>query len=233
MTILPQRTRTEVAPERFARVDFVAGAGRCILVGRWANANVYLFEHCGKTWVVKDFFPRRWLVRNLIGRFLTRREVSGLRRLAGLPGVPQGAFRVDAFALAYHYVPGRRLRGLRASALPADFFPALERNLRSMHARAAIAHFDLRNAANIVVSDTGSPSLIDFQSHVSTRWLPLPLRRFAEHVDRAAIYKHWALQSPSTLGSERRAILDRINRLRPLWVLRGYFGRPRDGYRDQ
>jgi len=233
MTFLPQGIQAQPPPERFAREDFVAGAGQCIRKGRWANANVYLFDHGGKTWVVKDFLPRLWLVRNVIGRFLTRREINGLERLAGLPGVPQGAFRVDAFALAYYFVRGRRLRGLPASALPADFFPALERNLRTMHARSGIAHLDLRNAANIVVSESGAPSLIDFQSHLSMRWLPGPLRRFAEHVDCAAIYKHWARRCPATLGPERRAVLDRINRLRPLWVLRGYLGRPRHGYRDQ
>jgi hypothetical protein len=53
-----------------------------------------------------------------------------------------------------------------------------------------------------------------------------PLRRFAERVDHASIYKHWAKRSPETLGTERRAVLDRINELRPLWALRGYFGAP-------
>lgn len=215
--------------QRFSRADLSDGLRRPLSEGRWANAVLTLFEHADVTWVVKDFRTRAWLVRNLIGRFLIRRELSGLCRLTGVPGTPQGAFRVDAFALAYRFVPGRGLRGLPTSALPADFFPALERNVREMHARATVVHLDLRNAENILVTEAGEPSLLDFQSHLQLDWLPGPLRRFAERVDCAAIYKHWAKRSPETLGPERQAVLDRINAMRPLWALRGYFGAsPRD-----
>jgi hypothetical protein len=82
----------------------------------------------------------------------------------------------------------------------------------------------MRNADNILVTPTGEPVIIDFQSHLGLRWMPGPLRRFAERVDHASIYKHWAKRSPRTLDSERRAVLDRINAVRPLWALRGYFG---------
>jgi hypothetical protein len=186
-----------------------------------------LFDHDGATWVVKDFRPRSWLVRNLIGRLLIRRELGGLRRLAGLPDTPQDAFRVDTYALAYRYVVGRGLRRRWKAALAPDFFPTLERSVREMHARAHIAHLDLRNADNILVTETGQPSLLDFQTHVGLRWMPGPLRRLAELVDLAAIYKHWAGRSPGTLGPERAALLDRINAMRPLWALRGYMGSPR------
>ena len=210
--------------QRFSRTDLSRGPRRPLSEGRWANAVLTLFEHGDVTWVVKDFRPRSWLVRNVIGRWLIRRELSGLRRLGGIPGTPQGAFRVDAFALAYRYVPGTGLRGLPASALGPEFFPTLERNMLEMHARAHIVHLDLRNANNILVTETGEPSMLDFQSHVGLRWMPGPLRRFAERVDLASIYKHWAKRSPGSLGPERKAVLDRINELRPLWALRGYFG---------
>ena len=210
----------------FTRAGLARDVTRRLAAGRWANAVVLLHEHEGTTWVVKDFRPRSWLVRHVIGRFLVRRELGGLRRLQGVPGTPQGAFRVDAFALAYRFVPGRSLRGLAATEIPPGFFPALERNVHEMHARAGIVHLDMRNADNILVTVSGEPSIIDFQSHVGMRWMPARLRRFAERVDHASIYKHWAKLSPETLGTARRAVLDRINELRPLWVLRGYFGAP-------
>jgi hypothetical protein len=141
--------------------------------------------------------------------------------------MPQGAFRVDAFALAYRFVPGRHLRGFDDASLSPDFFPTLERDLRRMHALARIAHFDLRNAKNILVTDCGEPMLLDFQSHVGTRWMPGPLRRFAERIDLAAIYKHWARSSPDTMGPERAEALRRMNRIRPLWAIRGYIGSSR------
>ena len=222
-----QGTRQHALARPLTRADLAHGVARRLRVGRWANAVVSICDHDGVTWVVKDFRPRSWLVRNVIGRVLIRRELSGLRRLQGVPGTPQDAFRVDAFALAYRFVPGRGLRELLAAEIPRDFFPRLERNVREMHARSGIAHLDMRNANNVLVTPSGEPSVIDFQSHLAMRWMPASLRRFAERVDQAAIYKHWARASPETLGPERKAILDRINELRPLWVLRGYFGAPR------
>lgn len=212
----------------FSRTDFAHGGARLLKAGRWANAKVFLYDHDGVTWAVKDFRQRSWLVRNVIGRFLIRRELRGLCRLQGLPGIPQDAFRLDAFALAYRFVPGRGLRGLPTAEIPPDFFPALEHVVQAMHARFDIVHFDMRNAANILVTTSGEPSLIDFQTHVGLRWLPGPLRRFFERVDVAAIYKHWAKRSPATLGPQRKALLDHINVLRRLWALRGYFGAPPD-----
>ena len=183
--------------------------------------------------MIKDFLPRSFLVRNLIGRFLIRRELGGLRRVNGIAAAPRDAFRVDAHALAYHFVPGLSLRLTDPATLAPGFFPALETNLRQVHSRARMAHLDLRNAHNILVTDQGEPLLLDFQSCLGTRWLPPPLRRFAERIDLAAIYKHWARRSPGTMGPERTAALARMNRLRPLWVLRGYIGARRNaGSRD-
>ncbi len=212
---------------RFTRDDLERGAREVLSEGRWANAVLYRFVHGGTGWVVKDFRPRGLLARNLIGRFLVGREFAALSRLGGIPATPQGAFRIDAFALAYRFVPGRSLRGTRHVVFGPDFFPALERGLTAMHAQARLAHFDLRNAKNILMTDSGEPLLLDFQSAVGTGWMPGPLRRFAERVDLAAIYKHWKKRSPDTMGEERRAALARMNRIRPLWALRGYIGAPR------
>lgn len=231
MTRIQERPGVPATEDAFTRSELDRGAGRRLHEGRWANAVVYLCEHAGTTWVVKDFRPRAWLVRNIIGRLLVRREIGALRKLAGLPGTPQGAFRVDAFALAYRFVPGRGLRRAPAAAVGPEFFPALERNIRAMHAHAGIVHLDMRNADNILVTDAGEPVIIDFQSHVGLGWMPGPLRRFALRVDHAAIYKHWARLHPATLGPDRAAVLDRINELRPLWALRGYLGSSRSGQR--
>ncbi|MFO1408351.1 MAG: hypothetical protein U1F08_12595 [Steroidobacteraceae bacterium] len=226
----PHQTPTDRHPVTapFGRADLERGPKRRLSEGRWANAVLYRYEREGQSWVVKDFSSRAFLVRNVIGRLLVRREFGWLRRVDGLPGAPAGAFRIDAHALAYRYVPGTSLRLTAAAALSPEFFPALERDLGALHERARVVHLDLRNAHNILVTDDGQPALLDFQSCVSTRWLPSRLRRFLERIDRAAIYKHWARKSPATLGPDRTAALARMNRLRPLWVLRGYIGAGRD-----
>jgi predicted Ser/Thr protein kinase len=228
LTSPPDRSSRPATPAQpFSRADLERGRTEILSSGRWANAVLYRFEHAGATWVVKDFRGRSFLVRNLIGRLLVRRESRALSRLAGIPGTPQGAFRIDAHALAYRFVPGRHLRGRRGAApLGPDFFPALERSVRAMHESAQLAHFDLRNAKNILVTEHGEPLMLDFQSAVGMHWMPGPLRRFAEQIDFAAIYKHWKKRSPDTLGPERTAALSYINRLRPLWAVRGYIGSP-------
>ncbi len=208
----------------FSRTDLEHGKRERLSEGRWANAVLYRFEHQGEPWVVKDFAPRSLLVRNVIGRFLVRREVTGLRRADGIVGAPADAFRVDAFALAYRFVPGTSLRLLAKSTVGEAYFVELERDLRELHSKARLVHLDLRNAHNILVGDDGRPSLLDFQSWLGTRWMPGPLRRFVERIDLAAIYKHWAKRSPGSMGTERTAALDSMNRLRPMWVLRGYIG---------
>lgn len=213
-------------PGQFSRADFELGARTILSPGRWANAVVYRFEHGGTAWVVKDFRPRGFLVRNLVGRFLVRREFGALKRLDGIRIAPQDALLVDRYALAYRFVPGRSLRGARDVVFPREYFQTLELGLREMHARARLAHFDLRNPRNILMSESGEPRLLDFQSAVGTDWMPGPLRRFAERVDLAAIYKHWKRRAPATLDGDRAEALSRMNRLRPLWVLRGYLGVP-------
>jgi RIO-like serine/threonine protein kinase len=213
----------------FTRAEFEQGERRPLSEGRWANAVLYRFERGGRSWVVKDFASRSFMVRNLIGRLLVRREHRWLRRVDGITAAPRDAFRLDAHALAYRFVPGRSLRLTAGSELAPGFFPALEQSLRQMHSQARVVHLDLRNAHNILVTDAGEPLLLDFQSCLGTRLLPPPLRRFAERIDLAAIYKHWTRRSPGTLGPERAAALARMNLLRPLWVLRGYIGARRAG----
>ena len=210
----------------FSRADLERGPLELLSTGRWANAVLYRYRHGGSTWTVKDFRPRGLLTRNLVGRLLVRRELRALQRVAGNTATPQGAFRVDAHALAYRYVPGRGLRGSRGVALAPDFFPTIERQLLALHRESRLVHLDLRNVKNILITEHGEPLLLDFQSAIGTRWMPAPLRRFLEQIDLAAVYKHWRKRSPDTLGPERAAALDRINRLRPLWALRGYAGTP-------
>ncbi len=210
---------TGAPAHRFTRGELESGRRERLSEGRWASVALYHSRYGGTGWVVKDFRPRSFLARNLIGRFLMAREIRGLRMAARIEAAPRSAFRIDAFGLAYRFLPGRSLRKVRGAELGADFFPALERSLQKMHASARIVHLELRNGENILVTEQGAPSLIDFQAHLSTRLMPGPLRRFLQEVDLAAIYKHWARLSPETLGAARAVRLARMNRLRPLWVL--------------
>lgn len=211
-------------PAPFTRAQFEQTPGDVLSRGRWANAVLYLHRRGGERWVVKDFRPRAFAVRNTIGRLLIRREMRALRKLAGLAGVPARAFRLDAHALAYGFVPGVPLTSADLGPRAADFFARLEQLLTRVHATGGILHLDVRNGRNVLVSEQGEPVLIDFQSHVGTGWMPRRLRRWAERFDLAGVYKHWERRSPETLGEARASLLARVNRWRRLWPLRGYLG---------
>ena len=80
MSLDPGSPAGEPAP--FTRAQFDRDPGEVLSRGRWANAVLYLHRHEGATWVVKDFRPSGFAVRNTIGRFLIRREMRALRRVS-------------------------------------------------------------------------------------------------------------------------------------------------------
>jgi len=184
---------------------------------------LHLIEHGGERWVVKDFGSRTWLVRNTIGRLLIGREYGALHRLQGIQGVPRQPFRLDAFALGYRFVAGTTLAGVTLDTRHAGFFSALELLMQQVH-ELGLVHLDSRNSRNILVTEADQPVLIDFQSHLGTRWMPRPVRRWLEDYDLAGVYKHWARRSPDTIDEARLRHLGQMNRWRRFWILRGYLG---------
>lgn len=216
--------RDPQAVQPFDRRDFEragAAGARMLNRGRWGNADVTLIERPDGQWVVKDFRPRPWLVRATFGRYMVWREWLALSRLDGLPGIPGGAFRVDPYAMACRYLPSSTLRGSKPEQTGPVFFRKLERLVRQMH-RRGVAHLDLRYRRNILILENGDPGIIDFQSHVQLRGLPLRLQRFLRRVDYSGVYKQWCKRSPDTLGLRRLTILGGSNRLRKWWIVRGY-----------
>ena len=202
----------------------LAGAERKLLRdGRFANARVERVRIGGADWIFKDFASRAFVVRHTVGRFLLGREVRALSQLEGLPGIPSQAFRVDALSMAARFVPGRALADTPDGPFATEFLLSLEALLRQVHARGLV-HLDTRGGGNLLIGPDGAPGIIDFQAALSTRWMPRALRGWLEDMDLSGIYKKWQRWQPDTLGEERQALLDRLNRWRRWWLLRGYFG---------
>lgn len=208
---------------RFDRPTFERAPRALLRDGRWANARVSRVDVEGRRWVVKDFAPRSWWVRNSVGRWFVRRELATLRRLAGIDGVPPDPFRLDAHAIAFGYIEGETLGRVDAVRQTPQYFEGLEQLLRAIHERG-IVHLDTRGTGNVLVRPDGTAAVIDFQSAVSTRWMPASWRRFVEHIDLTGVYKKWLQRDPDSMGAERIALNDRMLRWRRLWVLRGYAG---------
>ena len=211
------------APHPFDRVTLAGAERKLLRDGRFANARVERVRIGDADWIFKDFASRAFFVRHTVGRFLLGREVRALRRLEGLPGIPSQAFRVDGLSMAARFVPGRALADTPDGPFATEFLLALEALLRQVHARGLV-HLDTRGGGNLLIGPDGAPGIIDFQAALSTRWMPRALRGWFEDMDLSGIYKKWQRWQPDTLGDERQALLDRLNRWRRWWLLRGYFG---------
>jgi hypothetical protein len=210
-------------PAAFTRARLDAAERELLRNGRFANARVERLRIDGVDWIFKDFSSRSFVVRHTVGRFLLGRELRALRRLQGIDGIPSDAFRVDAFAMAARFVPGRSLASLKNPQASTDYLMALEALLRQVHARGLV-HLDTRGGGNLLIMPNGAPGIIDFQAGLSTRWMPAALRRWFEDMDLSGVYKKWLRWQPDTLGEQRRDSLERLNQWRRWWFLRGYFG---------
>ena len=210
----------------FTREQMSAAVCEVLREGRWANARVLKVTIDGAEWTVKDFGPRGWFVRQVIGRWLLRRELRALKRLEGLDGVPAQPFLVDECALAARFIPGSTLDRAPQEQMNEKFFLALEALFNAIHARGLV-HLDSRGSSNLLATPQGTPAVIDFQAALRTRWLPRPLRRRLEAVDLGGVYKNWLRRAPASLDAGRRAEYERSTRWRRLWIGRGYFGMPK------
>jgi hypothetical protein len=207
----------------FGRAQLASAERELLRDGRFANAKVERVRIVGADWIFKDFSSRSWLVRQTVARLLLRREVRALQRLEGIHGIPSSAFRVDAFAMAARFVPGRSLAHVDAAQIDTAFLTALEALLRQVHGRALV-HLDTRGGGNLLRLPDGAPGIIDFQAALSTGWMPRGLRRWFEAMDMSGVYKKWHQFQPETMGAERAASFERLNRWRRWWPLRGYLG---------
>ncbi len=224
-----------------ARQDWENGSARCLSRGRAGNACVWRVERPGGAVVVKDFRRCPWWIRWTWGRWMAGHEFRLMRLLEGLPGVPGGVRRVDAYAIAMECLPGLSLGDLNAAnqtagaagrSLPPVFFRRLERLACAMH-RRGVTHLDMRNAKNVIVMPGDRPGLIDFQAGVALRrWFPRCVARLLKLADLSSVYKHYYRFYYDGRGgfadgaggfppSRARLFLAHL-RLRRLWVLKGY-----------
>ena len=216
----------------FKRSDLSRAKIQLLRNGHFANAVVSRVDLDGESWTVKDFSSRSWWVRRLLAPFLLGRELKILRRLSGVDGVAEEAFRIDADAIAVSFVEGRNLSRVTREEVTIEFLEAFEKLLDEMHARNVV-HLDLRGTGNIVMRPDGTPALIDFQASLVTSWMPHWLRRILEDMDRSGALKKWRKFHPEAMGEERERELKRIDRLRRYWIFRGYFGKKKKHRRSR
>jgi RIO-like serine/threonine protein kinase len=190
----------------------------CLIQGRAGKPDLIQVKAEGRSLMVKDVRKKSFLLRWTLGIWLIQKEWKIYSRLKGMKGIPQPVERIDRFAFAMEFIPGRPL--LRGEDLPSSFFSDLQQVLKEVHARGVV-HLDLRHKGNILLSEKGKPFLIDFNSSFAfeekgffRRYL-FPALRW---VDDGGLLKLKERISPSLMTPEELAFLKRFNRLRKLWI---------------
>ena len=168
------------------------------------KADILIWEGDPEPLAIKDYAGRPAWVRNTLGRWFVRREVRAYGRLAGIAGVPRLWGRIDAYAFALEFVPGRDLSHYRAGEVPGSFFRQLLQLLERVH-RAGVAQGDLHHR-DVLVGPGSAPVLVDFSTAVFLRpgLGPLGGRLFSAAcgADRRAALKLMKRYAPEALTSE-------------------------------
>ena len=190
----------------------------CLTKGNFGKPDLNQVEAEGRSLMIKDVGRKNFFLRWTLGLWLIHKEWKIYSRLTGIKGIPRPVERVDRFAFAMEFIPGRPI--LRGELLPSSFFSDLEQVLREVHARGVV-HLDLRHKGNILLSEKEEPFLIDFNSSFAFKEKGF-LRRYLfpllTRVDDGGLLKLKKRIAPALLTSEELAFLKRFERLRKLWI---------------
>ena len=190
----------------------------CVSKGSFGKPDLNRIEAEGRPLMVKDVRRRHFFLRWTLGLWLIHKEWKVYSQLGGVPGIPRIVGRIDRFAFAMEFVPGRPIQ--RGEVLPPSFFKKLEEMIHAVHGRGVV-HMDLRHKGNILISDEGEPFLIDFNSsfYFNRKWF---ISRFLfsslRWVDTGGLLKLKQRVSPSSMTAEEISSLKCFNRIRKLWI---------------
>ncbi len=190
----------------------------CLTQGKFGKPDLCRVEAAGRSLMVKDVRKKHFFLRWTLGSWLIHKEWKIYSQLSGVKGVPEPVERIDRFAFAMEFVPGKPIQ--RDAPLAPSFFRELERVLRDVHERGVV-HMDLRHKGNILISEKGDPYLIDFNSSFAFKEKGF-LRRYLfpllKRIDDGGLLKLKKRIAPALLTSEEQAFLKRFERLRRLWI---------------
>lgn len=134
--------------------------------------------------------------RGLLGkyfRFLASHEFRMLKKVEHLEFTPDQISRRSDASPTIHYrlIEGSPIKQIAASdSVPENFFSRLFSDVKTLH-QHGVAHMDLGNSGNILVSGQGTPVIIDFGSAIPLSWLPPSVRNWACRKDILGVLKLW------------------------------------------
>lgn len=162
-------------------------------IGGGSRPDVLLIEMEGQRAVLKDQNGAdRWFAK-IIGPILNWRECKALNRLSDVSCVPKLLARPDSRSFLMSHHESQQITKIDQTNFDwVGFFSALEAAIEQLHA-AGVAHNDLRNPTNTLVTPNGQPVLVDLVAcfckgsdwNIVNHWM---FDKFTQ-VDRSAITK--------------------------------------------
>ena len=174
--------------------------------GGGSRPDVLLIEIEGHRAVLKDQAGADKWFALLIGPILNWRECKALRKLAALQSIPDllAVPSRRAFLMSYH----ESEQITRLQNMTPDwpiFFQKLSHEIERMH-QLGVAHNDLRNPTNTLVTPDGTPVMVDLVAcfcrgqrwNLPNQWL---FGKFSQ-VDKSAITKLKSKVAPELITSD-------------------------------
>ncbi|MBX2848268.1 MAG: hypothetical protein KTR16_08110, partial [Acidiferrobacterales bacterium] len=179
-------------------------ATRCFRQGGGSRPDVLLVEIDGHKAVLKDQNSADTLFALFVGPILTWRECKALNKLSYVDCIPDLLHRPCARSFLMSYHPSEQIT--RLSNIKVDwpaFFDKLELAIADIH-KAGVAHNDLRNPTNTLVTPDGNPVLVDLVAafcqgrkwNLINQWI---FNKFCQ-VDKSAITKLKSKLAPQLLN---------------------------------
>ena len=165
--------------------------------------------------ILRDTRAAPWWARP-VARWLMRREARAMGRLTDLSFVPT-LYAVDRHRVEREFLEGTPM--FEARPEEPGYFRAARRALHAVH-RRGVTHNDLAKEPNWLVTDDGSPALIDFQ--LASVFTQRNARfRLQAREDIRHLLKHKRTYCPQQLTARERAILARPALATRLWHATG------------
>ncbi len=180
--------------------------------GERARPEVRLVGVNGHRYVVKDYAAGSNLFKRALGAYLVGRERAAMQLAARMDAVPSASGGLGPCALVTEYVEAAPATTAPAEWLTKEFYVRLRRAVDELHG-CGVVHGDLKNLANILVTEDGKPILIDFTSAFCIGSNPATALVFPWMVDDdiKAIYKLKQRRTPDLLTEEEEQFLNHMD----------------------
>ncbi|MFH1230347.1 MAG: hypothetical protein V1709_02500 [Planctomycetota bacterium] len=190
---------------------------------------IKLVEYKGEKVIYKDYSNRPCWVKKGWGEILINNEFSILQRLQGIKGIPHPIAKTsDGFIV--EYINGKFLNKFQKDSIPYEIIQRLDKLISEMHNRY-VAHLDLAQRKNILITADYTPYLIDFANALYLRPNVLFSRKLFDYlclIDKGSLLKFKNRYFPDKMTPDDKRFLKRFWAIRRWWFLNPKTFRPKD-----